>query len=230
MESGSSSTVKITLATSIHVALRKKIVAGQIQADSKLNIRQLAAEFEVGLAPVREALSRLSTEGLVTQTDHRGFSVVPVSVSELWDLHHARLQLSELALRQSIELGDEKWEEQIVIAGHRLMRIRRPEDDVFGPQADEWAQIHRAFHYALLSACSSTRILRYCDELFEELERYRHLARHISAERPDVPEEHRALMNATLERDADLAVQLLTEHFRRTAERVEIGLLSRDRG
>ncbi|MFI5782883.1 GntR family transcriptional regulator [Nocardia sp. NPDC051570] len=230
MAHSSASATKRTLASSTHDALRKEIIAGQIEADSRLNIRHLAARFEVGLAPIREALSRLSTEGLVTQTDHRGFTVVPVSVEELWDLHHARVQLNALALRQSIARGDAAWEERIVVARHRLLRSKRPADDVFDPEADQWAMVHKDFHHALLSACESARILRYCDQLFDECERYRHIARRVSTERPGVSEEHRAIAEAAIDREADLAIELLTEHFRRTAERAEQGLVARAAG
>ena len=218
------STTKRTLASSIHDAIRKEIIAGQIPADSKLNIRQLAARFEVGMAPIREALSRLSTEGLVTQSDHRGFAVVPISVEDLWDLHSARLQLNEIALRQSIEHGDAAWEERVIIASHRLFRCKRPDDDLFDPGADEWMRLHKAFHHELLSACSSQRVLRYCDQLFDDLERYRHVARHVSTERPDVVKEHKAIMQAVVDRDPDLACSILRAHFLKTAERVEISL------
>lgn len=229
MDVRAASATKQTLASSIHDALRKEIIAGEIPADSKLNIRQLAARFDVGMAPIREALSRLSTEGLVTQSDHRGFAVIPISVEELWDLHKARVQLNDIALRQSIESGDVTWEERIVVAGHRLLRTRRPDDDLFAPGADEWTRFHKAFHHELLSACNSARILQYCDQLFDELERYRHVGRHASAPRPDVTEEHRAIMDATIGRDADLAVRLLTAHYLKTVERVELGLKSRNR-
>lgn len=229
MDDRAVSVTKRTLASSIHDTLRKEIIAGEIPADSKLNIRQLAARFDVGMAPIREALSRLSTEGLVTQSDHRGFAVIPISIEELWDLHKARAQLNEIALRQSIENGDATWEERIVVAGHRLLKTKRPDDDLFAPGADEWTGFHKAFHHELLSACSSTRLLQYCDQLFDELERYRHVGRHVSAPRPDVTEEHRAIMEATVNRDADLAVRLLIAHYLRTVERVELGLRSRAR-
>ncbi|PZU21342.1 MAG: GntR family transcriptional regulator [Shinella sp.] len=223
-ENVDTSSLKRTLASSTYEELRKEIIAGKLPSKAKLNIRQLASRFQVGLAPIREALSRLSTEGLVSQSDHRGFAVVSTTVEELWDLHGARVRLNELALRESIEFGDAAWEEQLVVAGHRLLRIKRPKDDVFGADADEWSRQHKAFHHALLAACQSKRILQFCDQLFDELERYRHVGRHVPQTRPDVADEHRAIMQAALDRNADQATSLLKEHYLRTVKRVEIGL------
>jgi len=223
-------TQKRTLASTVYEVLRADIISGGFEGVSKLNIRQLAARFDTGMAPIREALSRLSTEGLVAQMDRRGFAVVPTSIDELWDLHHARVTINEVCLRESIAWGDRDWEEGVLVACHRLLRVERPQDDIFHPVAVEWTRLHRAFHHALLSACRSPRLLHYCDRLFDDLERYRHVGRHVASSRPHVADEHRAIMEAVIARDADAAVSLLSAHYRTTAERVDQALRQRNLG
>jgi DNA-binding transcriptional regulator YhcF (GntR family) len=116
---------KETLASSIYDQLRQDILTVEFPADAKLNIRALCERFDVGLSPVREALSRLSRENLVRQADHRGFTVAPLSKADLHDLTKARCALDGMALRQSIEARDAAWEEQLLISYHRLSRTPR---------------------------------------------------------------------------------------------------------
>src|SRR5713226_2158585 len=81
---------KITLASAVYEQLRDDIITGAEPPSRRLHIQGLCDRFAVGLSPVREALSRLSSEGLIKQTDRRGFSVTGVSLSELFDLTRAR--------------------------------------------------------------------------------------------------------------------------------------------
>ena len=78
-------------------------------AGQKLHIAGLAKQFSVSLAAVREALSRLVADGLVQASDQRGFRVSPVSLADLDDVTQTRIDIEGLALRRSIERGDQAW-------------------------------------------------------------------------------------------------------------------------
>ena len=73
---------------------------------------------------MREALNRATNDGLVRQSDLRGFYAAPVSAQDLVELTKARCLLAEVCLRESILNGDAAWEEAIVVAHHRLSRAR----------------------------------------------------------------------------------------------------------
>jgi len=207
-----------TLASAVYRQLRHEIIVGNLKPNTKLNIKVLCEQFGSALSPVREALNRLAPEGLVTQIDNRGFVVAPVSIAESTDLTMARCWTNEIALRDAIANGDETWEEALVVALHRLTRTPRGETDV--AQHRVWSQVHRDFHAALIAACRSQWILRYCDDMFLAAERYRHIARR-SGQRQFNKDSHGAIVDAAIERKADEAVELLNQHFRRTAELVE---------
>lgn len=210
-----------TQASTICDRIRVDIMNGTLPPGAKLKTRALADRFRVGLSPIREALSRLSSEGWVSQNDRRGFSVVPVGVAELHDLHAARCMLNDSALRASIRNGDAAWEEHVQLSYFRLSRMERPADMTQGPEAERWNALHRAFHESLVSACGSERITRYCNQLFDEIERYRRLGATARLARGDVEDEHRKIAEAAIGRDADLAVALLNAHFDETVRRVE---------
>lgn len=209
---------KETLASIVYDRLRRDIISVAVPPGEKLHIRSLCERFDVGLSPVREALSRLTTEGLVAQSDHRGFAVAPMSEADLVDLTRARTWLNELAIRKSIEHGDAAWEEQVVLSFHRLSRTPRVAAGESG-RSEAWEVAHRNFHTSLIAASGSERLTHYCEHLFDSAERYRHVGRlaGISASREG---EHRALMEAAVARDAETAVRAIYRHFDHTAELV----------
>lgn len=204
-----------TLATRIFAEIQARIISGAFRPGQKLRVRELAETFGTGLSPVREALNRLSRDGFVSQMDQRGFFVTPVSEQDLDELTRARCWLNERALRESIARGDETWEENLVIAFHRMSRTPRwvAETDEVNP---EWEQAHRLFHRRLIEACGSRWIVEFCEQMFDAADRYRRMAR--LAKDAKMRDEHREIMDAALARDADLAASLLNQHFQRTAE------------
>jgi GntR family transcriptional regulator, carbon starvation induced regulator len=210
---------KETLASLIYDRLRKDIISVAVAPGEKLHIRSLSERFEVGLSPVREALSRLSTEGLVAQNDHRGFTVAPVSERDLVDLTRARCWLNEVAIRKSIENGDAAWEETVVLCFHRLSRTPRFAPGVETERSEAWETAHRNFHTSLISASGSDRLTHYCEQLFDSAERYRHIGRRAGV-KGNRDKEHRDLMEAVVARDAEKAARVIHRHFERTADLV----------
>ncbi|MEP7456374.1 GntR family transcriptional regulator [Phyllobacterium sp. SB3] len=215
-----------TLASSTYSRLREDILRAELTPGSKLNIRALCVRFNVGLSPVREALSRLSSEGLVRRVDQRGFTVADLSSAELVSLTRARCWINEIGLRRSIECGGLVWEEGLLLAFHRMQRVPRVEQDPH-ERSPAWASAHMHFHRALVCASGSDWITQFCDELFEAAERYRYFARRAERVRANVADEHEAIMSAAIAGDADLAVERLNAHFQHTAGLVEQALKDR---
>ena len=213
-----------TQTSAVYELIRLDIINGNLAAQAKLKTRELADRFDVGLSPIREALSRLSSEGWVLQSDRRGFSVVPLSIDELWDLHHARCSLNEICLRESIERGDTVWEENIQLSYFRISRLRRPAEIQDGEEMEAWNKLHKSFHSSLICACKSRRMLTYCEGLFDEIERYRRVGLSHGEPRGDVGEEHENLAQAAIDRDAEKAAKLLNEHYTKTVIQVDNAL------
>lgn len=205
------------MASTVTDDLRRRIVSGDFAPEEKLRVQQLADMFGVALSPIREALNRLTSEGLVELRDMRGFSVAPVSEQELAEISRTRKWLNELALRESIQHGDEAWAESVLLAFHRLQQQPRVELAGSGPNR-AWDEAHRNFHVMLTVACRSRHLVAYCDQLFVMADRYRYIARaspRASSKGRDT--EHRLIMEATIARRADKAVALLSKHFDTTA-------------
>jgi GntR family carbon starvation induced transcriptional regulator len=208
-----------TLASAVYEQLRQDILTVALPPDSKLNIRALCDRFDVGLSPVREALSRLSMENLVRQVDHRGFTVASLSLADFEDLTKARCWIDGLGLRQSIAIGDPAWEEGVLVSYHRLSRTPRFASEDNRTRSAAWEAAHKAFHQKLVEGCGSRWLTTISGQLFEAAERYRHLAR-LAGKSRIKEDEHRRIVDAVLAHKPDLAVERLTAHFNKTAELV----------
>ena len=121
--------------------------------------------------------------------------------------------MEEIALRRSVAEGDAAWEATILATAHRLRRTPRVVDDL--PNV-EWLAQHELFHRALVSGVPSPRLLALNAQLYQQLERYRVLAWKVDRSR-DVDAEHQGLVDAALDRDADVLARLARAHFDLTA-------------
>jgi GntR family carbon starvation induced transcriptional regulator len=213
----------VTLVSGIVDKLRFKILGGEIEPGAKLRADDLKAKFDVSLTPVREALMRLTAEGLVVAEDQRGFRVAPVSLRNLKEVTELRVALECLALRLAIEAGDLEWETNIVAAAHRLAALTsRPSKD----QAvinEEWERWHRKFHFALIAACNMPLLIAFCKTANDLCDRYRRI--YLPFIRPiDRLKEHNRIAEATCNRDSALAVKLLANHIRHTESVIIAGV------
>jgi DNA-binding GntR family transcriptional regulator len=212
-----------TLATSIYARLRRDILHGVFRAGEKLRLDGLCERYEIGATPLREALNRLFAEELVNREEQRGFRVAPVSLSDLAELTKTCCWISELALRESIKNGDADWEEGVVLAAHRLSRVRREGAEGYASFNPEWEERHRIFHLALIGACGSRWLIDFYATLMDRNTRYRYLAFADGSEPRDVEAEHQAIVAAVLARDADRAVAAANAHLRKTTDSVMAG-------
>lgn len=208
---------KPTEASLLTDRLRREIVHGHVRPGAKLKLVPLARRYEVSRGPLREAASRLASEGLITIEDQRGFRVSPISRDDLLDLTQTRQRIEILALRDAIAHGDLAWEGQVMAAGHVLERVT--EHDGSAEARAVFDEHHHAFHEALVSACPSAYLTGFRERLYALTARYRHLAadRYAAGATRDIVAEHRALVEATVSRDADRAAHLLEQHLAETA-------------
>jgi DNA-binding GntR family transcriptional regulator len=210
------------LSEQAHVRIRRDILNGELFPGDKLQIEAISDRYGIGIAPVREALNRLSSEGLVERKSQRGFFVAEISMSALEELVKTRIWLESLALRESIQNATEEWEEQLVLAYHRLARTNRRLPAEGGRElSEEWEIRHKEFHMLLLDRCGSEWLRGFCSTMMDQAVRYRSLSMNVHPSllrREGAAAEHQALLSAVMDRDADRAVQLLADHYTATLE------------
>jgi DNA-binding GntR family transcriptional regulator len=214
--------VSTTLAIEVFGRLRHDLKANRFKPGERLDFSRIKEMYEVGVAPLREALSRLVEAGLVVQVGQKGFRAASVSFDDLKDVVDTRRFLEVRAFQESIRLGDDDWEGTMVAAFHGLSKVSQRSSGM--PDAAAWEIKHGEFHRALMSACRSRWLLQLWSTVFDQAERYRSLALGIGHWSPDELGDHKKLLDAALARDADLAGELLHGHIGFSAQRLLEGI------
>src|SRR3712207_5894504 len=104
----------LTKADYAYSAVREQIMSGALPQGSVVSQEALAAELNVSTTPLREAMSRLSSEGLVILGAHRDARVAPLTAAEARSLFEIRQQLDPLAVRLAAERRDEVDRKSVV--------------------------------------------------------------------------------------------------------------------
>lgn len=212
-----------TLSQAAYRALKNDIICGKRPPGERLRIEKLKTIYGIGPTPLREALQKLSQDGLVHSEGNRGFTVAPLDPSEFADLNVARTAIEKEALRLSIARGDNAWEARIVAASY----IMRKEDTALQTARegvpDSWERANAEFHSAMVSACGSRWLLRLRAGLHDLCERYRRASVYQKMSSRNLGAEHAEIADAVLARDADRACDLTERHFALTASSLTEG-------
>jgi DNA-binding GntR family transcriptional regulator len=198
--------------------LREALLDCRFEPGEPLRIGELCKRLDASQGAVREALSRLTSEGLVEARPQRGFRVTPISAEDLRDLTAARIEIEELCLRHAIEAGDVRWESRLVAAFHQLSRTPPLEP---GPQRRfdrRFVALHHSFFDVLVSSCDSLWLSRVREMLQIQELRYHGRSPPPAPGERDLVGELRGVMEAAIARDAGKACALLALHMHRSAE------------
>jgi DNA-binding GntR family transcriptional regulator len=202
----------------VYERIRQDILAARLAPGERLKASPLCEQFGASLTVVREALTRLAEQGLVSFEPQAGFSVVTLDADGLTDLTEVRVQVESLALTWSIERAGLTWETGVVAALFVLGRTAQHIPGDSGEMSEEWAAAHAAFHTALAGGCGSPVLMDIRAGLYDRSELYRRWAQPVVREGRDVHAEHTAIAEAALKHDVAAATSLLELHLRRTAE------------
>jgi DNA-binding GntR family transcriptional regulator len=204
--------------TEVYEALRADLLSCRLRPGQRLNIAELSQTLSVSLGAVREALSRLTSDGLVVAEPQRGFTAAPISAFDLADLTRVRIDVEVQCLRRAIAVGGLGWETRLVAAHHQLSRTAPAAAGDLDRIADEWADLHADFHEALVASCDSAWLLRLRRTLFDHSERYRRLSLPLGKHPRRVDQEHAKLVEAALARKVDVAIAVITAHLQATTD------------
>lgn len=217
----------VTQAERIYRRLRDDILGGRLEPGEPLQFARLRSDYGSSIGVLREALVRLTAEGLAVNQAQHGFKVVSLSLEDLEELTAARCLIESIVLKDSVENGDLDWEAQVIAAHHRMERTPKGSADPSAPVSEAWAKAHQEFHVALLSAARSRRMQAIAASLRASAEVYRRWSMPFEVTKRDVSAEHARLVKLCLAHDAEGAAEALVEHLRLTETLILKGMASR---
>jgi DNA-binding GntR family transcriptional regulator len=202
-------------AKAVHDELRAAILRNELPAGMILNQVHVAKRLGVSRTPLREAFRMLQREGLIEGESNKRMRVVGLSLDGLEDLYAMRILLEGLAIRLSVPRLTEEALSVLKNLLREMEKFARIED------YEAWEIPHRKFHAGLVQ-CAGERQRSEIMRLSEHAERYR---RAYTTEAPRAwakgIKEHKAILDACIERDPVSASERLARHY----SSVVLGLL-----
>ncbi len=200
-----------TVGLTTYEKIKHDIIFGVLEPGSKLKLDALRSRYAASVSTLRETLSRLASDGFVAAEEQRGFFVTPVSREDLIEIANLRVLLECHALKESVENGDTEWEGNLVAAHHKLHVMERRMLAGDTSEKETWKRFDWEFHLAMIQACNSRNLLGLHATLYDKYLRYQML---VLTYRGEIAvTEHKAMLDAALARDSELAADILKQHI-----------------
>ena len=207
----------------VYERLREQILAGKLEPGARLRQVELAEEFEISQTPVREALARLASDGLVALRPRRGAEVVALSPREVEEVYELRALIEPYAVERAAEVASDE----------QLATIRELAEVPEGLSPRELFDRNRRFHRSLCEGAGNGRLLQVIDGLWSSVTAVRmfdaYAVRGGAEVAATMADEHRAIADAVAKRDGATAAELARRHI--TAARRELlGRIDQEEG
>ena len=205
-----------TLPDFAYARLREQILSGELPADAPLRQEKLAASLGLSRLPIREALTRLESEGLVMLRPRRGYVVASLDVDEVQEIFDMRMVIEEHAgylattRRSDQDVAD-------VEAVFRKMEVMAPGSS---EEIVTYSLLNRAFHERLFASTGRNRLRGLLSTLQDNAERFTRMGARLVCDLEFAHAEHLLILNAFREGKAELVGKYSRDHVYQTGQRL----------
>jgi DNA-binding GntR family transcriptional regulator len=205
------------LGESAYERIRDAIRAGDLEPGHRITESDLARWLTMSRTPVREAISRLETEGLLMHVPRQGLTVARLDYQAEMELYEMREVLEGTAARFAAR--------HAAVAEVETLREMLDLEAQFGPSdAKRGAEANRRFHQIIYHAAHNRYLLKTLNALGDSMMLLGHTTLALPGRHTTALEEHRLIVEAISARDADAAQQAACGHIR-AAQRHRLKLL-----
>jgi len=203
--------VTVTVADAATRELRHRIISGELADGIPLRQDALAAELGVSRIPIREALSRLESEGLVASFPHRGYVVTALSSSEIRELFELRSLLEPELIKVAIPkmTEDDLENAETILAKYAV--------GLDAADIRHWGELNVRYHMALYEPSGRRKTLEIVRGLLVNTDRYTRLVLTLDDGPGDAKDDHSGLLEYCRKGAINQAVALTRDHIQRAS-------------
>lgn len=206
----------------VHATLRTAIMRCELEPGTRLIIDDISASLGVSHIPVREALSQLQSEGLVTLVPHSGATVAPVSPGDVVEIFSIMEGLELVATRVAAETATDSDLK-------RLTALLESMDAAVAEQESErWAELNLEFHREIASITGMPMLKEMTSRVLDRWDRVRRYVRVLPERMADAQQQHHDIVRALRRKDVSTAQALATLHNRAALGSYQSRLVSKD--
>lgn len=204
----------------VYARLRRDILDGVYRPGQTLRQEEMARQSNASRVPLREALARLETDGLIVRRPRRGYAVALLDHADIVEIFELRMVLEEHA---GYLAARARTAEDVEAVGELLERMEGADHTHEGAFA-RWSVTNYRFHNRILESSRRPRLCRIALSLRDSVEAYVRLEAAMTGEVRDAESEHRQIFEAFRAGDANGLAKLSREHVAGTASRLLDGL------
>lgn len=202
--------VRQTTVELVTTEIRQRILSGEFAPGEVLRQEALAEELGVSRVPVREAITRLTGEGLLTSVPHKGAYVAELSVDEVKETFDIRLRLEPWLFSEAVGR----------ISAAEIGKAERLVAEMDNADAGDWGRLNWRFHETLYAPARRDITLQLLRVLHDRCDRYFRFQVVQVPIREQSHDEHMAMIGACKKKDGKLAAKLLEQHVRTAANQI----------
>lgn len=200
--------------------VKHDIICCEIAPGAEISEARLCAQYRLGKAPVRMALSRLAHDGLVRAMPRRGYIVTPVTLKDIQDVFELRLMLEPRAARLAAGRVDAKrlrMLDEICRAGYQPGEAR---------STARFLEANKDFHVAIAQAAGNARLAHAIAQLLDEMTRLLHLGLGVRDRTREMQHEHRTLVRALVRGEGETAETICRQQIEAARDMVFRAMLN----
>jgi DNA-binding GntR family transcriptional regulator len=206
--------IKLSAADQAAQRLKAEILDGKLPGGSRLNEGPLAQRLAISRTPLREAIARLISEGLVVRDASGAASVFRPTLADLTEIYEIRMPLESLAASMAVKRATPAYAS--------LVR-ERLNDLTHAQPGPEWASCHERLHMDLYENCGRPRLIALIGNLRAQSEAYVRLASLINPEFAAMAaEQHRRMVECVQSSDAEGIEAIVHAHLQLTLDRAPV--------
>jgi len=207
----------------VYQNLRRKILNGALKPGQRLRQEELSRELDVSRVPLREAMTRLASDGLVVLNPRRGYAVTSLRSSEILEIFELRAVVEEHAGYCAAYARSE----QDVAEVERILIASEASNLGSGNSMENWTQLNYQFHARIIASTRREHLLKFATQLRDTVEPYIRVETSMTGDVEEAQRDHRRLFEAYRDGDAAELARLSREHVEKTARRLLRGLRQR---
>lgn len=196
----------------VYENLKKMIIGGEIEPESKLTEQEVAKSMNVSATPVREAFRRLASDGLVKIIPWKGVIVQSFSHNEIKDAYECREALESQAIRLATEYIDEE--------GIKLLKnLLNESEKCIGD--DRFIEVNTEIHNLIIQYSKNKKIKEILNSFREIIYNHRNFSACNIERAQNIYNEHKEIIQAIENRDVELSDRLIRRHIKNGYEYIK---------
>jgi DNA-binding GntR family transcriptional regulator len=210
------SNIATSVVVYLHAQLKERVMSGALAPGEVLRQEHIADEFNVSVAPVREALKAMQAEGLINFRPRRGYVVSDLEPEEIEDIFDIRAMLEGRAGHLAASNRSSADIAEVAALFHRLNEIT-----IVGPEdIAQWAKANRDFHGRIFASSGKNHLCRMTNVLRDTVERYVRVDASVPGRTAEAAKEHAEIFRAFERGDTLECERLSREHCEHTSARL----------